>query len=113
MKSERVLQPLLKLRLTLKPTLRLTVADVIDHYIHSDLSFELPGSLRLSPLDSQLPALERDYRAMRDMFYREPPTFGAILAGLSALELEINAEKRAPSLARSTRVTHSRQIAEG
>jgi hypothetical protein len=56
----------------------------------------VPGSFRLSPPDSQLPALERDYRAMRDMFYREPPTFGAILAGLAALEQEINAEKRAP-----------------
>jgi hypothetical protein len=55
----------------------------------------IPGSFRLSPPDGQLPALERDYRAMRDMFYREPPTFGAILAGLVSLEQEINAEKRA------------------
>jgi hypothetical protein len=44
--------------------------------------------VRLSPLDSQLPALERDYRAMRDMFYREPPTFEAILAELASLEQE-------------------------
>jgi hypothetical protein len=35
----------------------------------------VPGSFRLSPPDSQLPALERDYRAMRKIFYREPPTF--------------------------------------
>ena len=55
----------------------------------------IPGSFRLSPPDSQLPTLERDYRAMRDMFYREPPTFEAILAGLASLEQEINAEKRA------------------
>jgi hypothetical protein len=55
----------------------------------------IPGSFRLSPPDSQLPALEKDYRAMRDMFYREPPTFEAILAGLASLEQEINAEKRA------------------
>lgn len=55
----------------------------------------IPGSFRLSPPDGQLPALERDYRAMRDMFYREPPTFGAILAGLVALEQEINTEKQA------------------
>jgi len=54
----------------------------------------IPGSFRLSPTDSQLPALQRDYRAMRDMFYREPPTFGAILVGLAALEQEINTEKR-------------------
>jgi len=51
----------------------------------------VPGSFRLSPPDSQLPTLERDYRAMRDMFFREPPTFEAILAGLAALEREINA----------------------
>jgi hypothetical protein len=53
-----------------------------------DLAF--PGSFRLSPPDSQLPALERDYRAMQDMFFREPPTFETILAGLAALEWEIN-----------------------
>lgn len=51
----------------------------------------VPGSFRLSPPDSQLPTLERDYRAMRDMFFREPPPFGAILSGLAALELQINA----------------------
>jgi hypothetical protein len=28
---------------------------------------------------------------MREMFYREPPEFAAILAGMEALELEINA----------------------
>ena len=53
----------------------------------------VPGSFRLSPPDSQLPALERDYRAMREMFYREPPSFGAILAGLTSLEHEINTER--------------------
>ncbi len=51
----------------------------------------VPGSFRLGAPDSQLPALERDYRAMRDMFFREPPLFEAILAGLAALEVEINA----------------------
>jgi hypothetical protein len=54
----------------------------------------LPGSFRLSPPDSQLPVLERDYRAMRDMFFREPPTFETILAGLGELEREINSEAR-------------------
>ena len=53
----------------------------------------IPGSFRLSPPDSQLAALERDYRAMREMFYREPPTFGAILARLTSLEHKINTEK--------------------
>jgi hypothetical protein len=50
-----------------------------------------PGSFLLSPPQSQIAALERDYRAMRDMFYREPPEFAAILAGLEVLEREINA----------------------
>ncbi len=53
----------------------------------------IPGSFRLSPPDSQIAALERDYRAMRDMFFREPPKFEAILAGLAALEREINADE--------------------
>ena len=55
---------------------------------HYDLA--KPGSFRLSPPQSQIAALERDYRAMRDMFYREPPEFVSILAGLVALEQEIN-----------------------
>jgi hypothetical protein len=49
-----------------------------------------PGSFRLSPAPSHIAALERDYRAMRNMFYREPPEFAAILAGLEALERDIN-----------------------
>jgi hypothetical protein len=49
-----------------------------------------PGAFRLSPPESQLAALEHDYRAMRDMFYREPPVFTAILEGLAALEQQIN-----------------------
>ncbi len=55
----------------------------------------VPGSFRLSPPDSQLPALQRDYRAMRDMFFVEPPSFEAILAGLAELEQEINTEEPA------------------
>jgi hypothetical protein len=53
----------------------------------------IPGSFRLSPPDRQLFTLEKDYRAMRDMFYREPPTLEAIMAGLASLEQEINAAK--------------------
>ncbi len=41
--------------------------------------------------EKQRYALERDYRAMRDMFYKEPPTFGEILDALQVLENEINA----------------------
>ena len=66
-------------------------------YYSSWARYELavPGSFRLSPPESQLPALERDYRAMREMFYREPPTFDLILTGLASLEQEINGQKRA------------------
>jgi hypothetical protein len=50
-----------------------------------------PGSFRLSPPANQRPALERDYRAMRDMFYREPSEFEGVLRSLNVLEDEINA----------------------
>jgi hypothetical protein len=49
-----------------------------------------PGSFRLNPPQSQIPALLRDYKEMRDMFYREPPDFSAILEALALLEKEIN-----------------------
>jgi hypothetical protein len=49
-----------------------------------------PGTFRLSPPESQVTALERDYRAMQEMFYRKPPVFTAILGGLTLLEQEIN-----------------------
>jgi hypothetical protein len=49
-----------------------------------------PGSFRLSPPESQKPALERDYRAMRDMFYREPPELEDVFQSLNMLENEIN-----------------------
>jgi hypothetical protein len=58
-------------------------------WAHYDLA--QPGSFRLSPPENQQPALERDYRAMRDMFYREPPEFADVLRSLKALENEINA----------------------
>jgi hypothetical protein len=49
-----------------------------------------PGSFRLSPPRGQITAIQRDYREMRDMFYREPPELGTILASLRRLEEEIN-----------------------
>jgi len=58
-------------------------------WAHYDLA--RPGSFRLNPPENQRPALERDYRAMRDMFYREPPEFTEVLRSLNALENEINA----------------------
>ncbi len=58
-------------------------------WAHYDLA--RPGSFRLSPPENQRPALERDFRAMRDMFYREPPEFDDVLQILNMLENEINA----------------------
>jgi hypothetical protein len=58
-------------------------------WAHYDLA--RPGSFRLGPPESQWSALERDYRAMRDMFYREPPEFADVLRSLNSLEKEINA----------------------
>ena len=49
-----------------------------------------PGSFKLTPPDNQIAGLERDYRAMRDMFYKEPPEFADILRSLQLLEDEIN-----------------------
>ena len=63
-------------------------------YYSSWAHYELavPGSFRLIPTERQLTALERDYREMRDMFYREPPEFAEVIRVLKALEDEINGE---------------------
>jgi hypothetical protein len=88
--------PIRKTALDNLPLLQSVVEFKERFYYSSWARYDLavPGSFRLSPPDSQLPALERDYRAMQDMFFREPPTFETILAGLAALEREINAEAR-------------------
>jgi hypothetical protein len=49
-----------------------------------------PGSFRLSPPPDQIAPLQRDYREMRDMFYREPPDLATILGTLQLLQKEIN-----------------------
>jgi hypothetical protein len=49
-----------------------------------------PGTFRLVPPAGRLPALRRDYEAMRDMYLSEPPSFGEVLATLAALERRIN-----------------------
>ena len=49
-----------------------------------------PGTFRLVPPDGRLPALRRDYQAMRDMYLSEPLAFDEILAILAALERRIN-----------------------
>ena len=49
-----------------------------------------PGSFRLLPPDSNLPALKRDYESMREMLFGAVPSFDEVLTGLSALEAKIN-----------------------
>lgn len=49
-----------------------------------------PGTFRLLPSESRFAALERDYRAMRDMFLVEPPPFDRLLESLRSLENRIN-----------------------
>lgn len=49
-----------------------------------------PGTFRLIPADSRLPALRRDYQAMRDMYLSDPASFDDILTVLADLEQRIN-----------------------
>jgi hypothetical protein len=49
-----------------------------------------PGTFRLTPHPSRLPALRIDYQAMRDMYLIEPGSFDEILTALSELERRIN-----------------------
>jgi len=50
-----------------------------------------PGTFRLVPQPERLPALRRDYQAMRDMYSAEPASFDQMLQALSELERRINA----------------------
>ncbi len=49
-----------------------------------------PGTFRLVPPTARLPALRRDYQAMRDMYLSEPAPFDDVLATLADLERRIN-----------------------
>ena len=49
-----------------------------------------PGTFRLVPPEFRLAELEKDYRAMRDMFLVEPPPFERLLESLRGLENRIN-----------------------
>lgn len=49
-----------------------------------------PGTFRLAPQPSRLPALRRDYQLMRDMYLTEPISFDDILRSLFDLEYRIN-----------------------
>jgi len=50
----------------------------------------IPGTFRLVPPPERLPALRRDYQAMRDMYLSEPVNFDDILTALAELEERIN-----------------------
>lgn len=50
----------------------------------------VPGTFRLVPPTERLPALRRDYLAMREMYLAEPESFDEILATLAELEERIN-----------------------
>ena len=49
-----------------------------------------PGTFHFVPPAARLPALWRDYQAMRDMYLSEPPSFDEVLALLADLERRIN-----------------------
>jgi hypothetical protein len=49
-----------------------------------------PGTLKLLPPAENLPALKRDYESMREMLFGSVPGFDEIMAGLAAMETEIN-----------------------
>ena len=50
-----------------------------------------PGTLRLVPADRRSAELRSDYDAMKEMIFGKAVDFGEIVAGLKALEAEINA----------------------
>jgi hypothetical protein len=49
-----------------------------------------PGTFKLVPPTGRMPALRRDYRAMRDMYFTEPVPFEGVMETLEALERKIN-----------------------
>lgn len=50
-----------------------------------------PSDLRLSPADSLVPSLQRDYEAMREMFFSDPPGMAEIASALRGLEADLQA----------------------
>jgi hypothetical protein len=49
-----------------------------------------PATFRLLPPHERRPELARDYRAMRDMYLSEPPSFDDVVSVLAELEQRIN-----------------------
>lgn len=52
-----------------------------------------PGTFRLVPSAERLPALRRDYEAMREMYLSEPTGFDDVLAILADLEQRLNGSR--------------------
>lgn len=50
----------------------------------------VPGTLKLVPSPARQAALERDYDAMQEMFFRAAPSWPEIVSVLAALETRIN-----------------------
>jgi hypothetical protein len=50
----------------------------------------VPGSLRLVPPAERRTSLEADYRQMREMFFKDPPSFAEIVRVLTEIELAVN-----------------------
>jgi hypothetical protein len=50
----------------------------------------VPGSIRISPTEARVGDLKRDYQAMAEMFFGEPPSFDEILQATTELEDRIN-----------------------
>ena len=50
----------------------------------------VPGSFRLVPPEARREELARDYAAMRDMFFHEPPLWEEVIKTLEELENQIN-----------------------
>ena len=57
-----------------------------------DLASAVPGSYALTPHDTMIDALRRDYDNTRTMIFGDPPTFADILASVAEIEDRINAD---------------------
>jgi hypothetical protein len=53
----------------------------------------VPGSFRFTPPKHQLDFLQRDYQAMREMFFHDPPSWSNIIGTLTQLEQRINVKQ--------------------
>ena len=76
------------------PSLLVSVVDFVSRFYHQTWArYELarPGSFKLIPSPEVARAHSADYEMMKDMIYRERPSFEEILDELKSLESDINA----------------------